>query len=111
MNAIKRVYPDSWTLLCLWHVLHAFRSRFVTNQFEALWARIKSWVRTEDSEEFDRTWAEIKTDPTVPQSFIDYLDTEWMSKSDMWSLSKWTEHTLLEEGNTNMLIEIGRAHV
>jgi hypothetical protein len=70
-----------------------------------LWARVKSWVRTEDSDEFKRTWAKIKNDPTVPQSFVDYLAADWMEKDNMWSLSKQTEHSLLEEGNTNMLIK------
>jgi MULE transposase domain len=106
INTIMRVYPDSQTLLCLWHVLCAFRSHFVTDQFQALWARVKSWVRTEDSDEFDWIWAEISADPTIPQSFMDYLDKDWMAKDHMWSLSKWTEHSLLEEGNTNMLIEV-----
>ena len=105
INTIKNVYSDSQILLCLWHVLCTFRSHFVTKQFQALWAKIKYWVKTEDTEEFDRIWAEIKSDPTVPQSFIDYLDSEWMNKDIMWSLSKRTERSLLEEGNTNMLIE------
>jgi hypothetical protein len=105
MNTIRKVYPKSWTLLCLWHVLRTFQSHIVTEQFQALWARVKSWVRTEDSDEFNRTWAKIKNDPTVPQSFVDYLAADWMEKDDMWSLSKRTEHSLLEEGNTNMLIE------
>jgi hypothetical protein len=106
IKAIERVYPDSQTLLCLWHVLHTFRSHFVTEEFQALWTRVKSWVRTEDSDEFDRIWAEISTDPTIPQTFVKYLDTDWMPKKNMWSLSKWTEHSLLEEGNTNMLIKV-----
>jgi hypothetical protein len=75
-------------------------------QFQALWARVKSWVTTEDSDEFDWIWAEISADPTVSQSFMDYLDKDWMAKDHMWSLSKQTEHSLLEEGNTNMLMEV-----
>ena len=58
-----------------------------------------------NSNEFDRIWAEIRTDPTVPCSFVQYLTTNWMPKEKMWSLSKQTEHSLLEEGNTNMLIK------
>ena len=50
INAIENVYPDSQTLLCLWHVLCALRSHFVTEQFQALWAKIKYWVKTEDTE-------------------------------------------------------------
>jgi hypothetical protein len=106
MNAIRKVYPKSQTLLCLWHVLCAFRSHIVTEQFQALWARVKSWVRTEDSDEFNRTWAKIKNNPTVPQSFVDYLAADWIEKDNMWLLSKRTEHSLLEEENTNMLIKV-----
>jgi hypothetical protein len=105
IKVIERVYPDSQTLLCLWHVLRAFRSHFVTEEFQALWTKVKSWVRTEDSDEFDRIWAEMSTNPTVPRSFVKYLATDWMPKEHMWSLSKRTERSLLEEGNTNMLIE------
>ena len=50
INVIENVYPDSRTLLCLWHVLCALRSCFVTEQFQALWAKIKYWVKTEDTE-------------------------------------------------------------
>ena len=83
MNMIKRVYLGSQTLLCLWHVLHAFRSHFITEEFQALWTKVKSWVRTEDSDEFDRIWAKMRTDPTVPHSFVQYLATDWMPKEHM----------------------------
>jgi hypothetical protein len=33
MNTIRKVYPESRTLLCLWHVLRAFQSHIVTEQF------------------------------------------------------------------------------
>jgi MULE transposase domain len=105
INVIMRVYPNSQTLLCLWHVLCMFRLHFVMDQFQALWARVKSWVRTENSDKFDQIWAEISADPTILQSFMDYLDKDWMAKDHIWSLSKQTECSLLEEGNTNMLIE------
>jgi hypothetical protein len=34
------------------------------------------------------------------------LTTEWKPKSHMWFLSNQTKHTLLEESDTNMLIEV-----
>jgi transposase-like protein len=105
IKAIKAVYPDSQIFLCIWHVLRAIRSHFVPEKFQSLWAKVKSLVKTEDSDEFDRIWTEISTDPSVPQSFMEYLTTEWKPKSHMWSLSNRTERTLLEESDTNMLIE------
>ena len=105
MKAIEAVYPDSQILLCIWHVLRAFRSHFITENFQALWAKVKAWVKTKDSHEFDRFWVEISTDPSVPQTFREYLNTAWMPKSKMWSLSNRTEHTLIKESDTNMLIE------
>ena len=105
IKAIKAVYPDSQIFLCIWHVLWAIRSHFVPEKFQSLWAKVKSLVKTEDSDEFDRIWTEISTNPSVSQSFMEYLTTEWKPKSHMWSLSNRTERTLLEESDTNMLIE------
>jgi MULE transposase domain len=34
LNALKKVYPDSQILLCIWHVLCAFQSHFVAEQFQ-----------------------------------------------------------------------------
>jgi hypothetical protein len=73
IKAIKAVYPDSQIFLCIWHVLRAIRSHFVPEKFQSLWAKVKSLVKTEDSNEFDRIWTEISTDPSVPQSFMEYL--------------------------------------
>jgi MULE transposase domain len=105
IKAIKAVYPDSQIFLCIWHVLQAIRSHFVPEKFQSLWAKVKSLVKTEDSDEFDRIWTEISTNPSVPQSFMEYLTTKWKPKSHMWSLSNQTKRTLLEESDTNMLIE------
>jgi hypothetical protein len=105
MKALEVVYPDSRVFLCIWHVLRALRSHFVPEEFHELWTKVKSMVKTEDSNEFKRIWAEITKDPSVPKSFVDYLKTDWEPKSDMWALSNRTDRTLLEEGDTNMLIE------
>ena len=106
IKAIKAVYPNSQIFLCIWHVLWAIRSHFVPEKFQSLWAKVKPLVKTEDSDEFDTIWTEISTDPSVSQSFMEYLTTEWKPKSHMWFLSNQTKHTLLEESDTNMLIEV-----
>src|SRR6266850_799550 len=106
IKGIKAIYPNSQIFLCIWHVLCTIRSHFIPKKFQSLWAKVKSLVKTEDSHEFDRIWTEISTNSSVPQSFMDYLNTEWRPKSHMWSLSNQTECTLLEESDTNMLIEV-----
>src|SRR5580693_9816928 len=105
LNALKKVYPDSQILLCIWHVLHTFQSHFVAERFQALWAKVKSWVKTKDSDEFDKIWTEIASDQSVPQSLIDYFNKDWIPHKHMWSLSYRNERSILEEGDTNMLIE------
>src|SRR6267142_48550 len=73
LNALKKVYLSSQILLCIWHVLCTFWSHFVTERFQALWATVKSWVKTKDSDKFNRIWTKIMTDPSVPQSLINYF--------------------------------------
>jgi MULE transposase domain len=76
IKALEAVYPDSQIFLCIWHVLHAMRSHFVPEKFQSLWAKVKSLVKTEDSHEFERIWTEVLTNPSVPQSFMEYLNTK-----------------------------------
>jgi hypothetical protein len=46
MNVIKAVYSESTLLLCWWHVLHAMRTHFRTEEFPKLWECVREWVRT-----------------------------------------------------------------
>ena len=64
--ALETVYPHSRIFLCRWHVLRAIRSHFVTNQFQALWEKIKRWVITDDLAMFFNIWDEISSDPSTP---------------------------------------------
>ena len=103
--ALEVVYPRSRVFLCMWHVLRAIRTHFVTSQFQALWDKIKCWVITEDPAVFLNLWDEISTDPSAPQSVVDYLQTEWVPVLHMWSGTARRDRSILEEGNTNMLVE------
>ena len=105
IKALGMVYPESWILLCLWHVLRVFRAHFITDKFKSLWDKVKKWVKTEDHAAFKAIWKEISTDPKVPKSFVEYLEANWMSNSDMWTVSTRSERSILEEGDTNMLIK------
>jgi hypothetical protein len=56
IKALKAVQPNSQ---CIWHVLHTIRAHFVLVQFQALWAKVRSLVRTKNSNKFDRIWTII----------------------------------------------------
>lgn len=104
--ALQIVYPESRLFLCTWHVLRAMRSHFVTSQFPGLWEKVKALVDEEDLAKFFKIWDEISRDPSIPQSVVEYLDTEWLQVSHMWSKVARRNRSIFEEGNTNMLIEV-----
>ena len=85
MNAVKAVYPETTLLLCWWHVLHAMWMHFHIEEFLDLWECIQELVKTSDQLKFDSVWEWIQTDPSVPQSFVDYLKTNWMSIVPLWA--------------------------
>ena len=85
MNAIKAVYSESTLLLCWWHVLRAMRTHFRTEEFPKLWERVREWVKTPDQSKFDSWWEEMQADPAAPQSFIDYLKSNWMPITSLWA--------------------------
>jgi transposase-like protein len=105
INALREAYPHSQIWLCIWHVLRAMRAHFSTDQFQILWERVKALVKTEDMGEFSAIWEEIQADPSVPQSFIDYMKTNWMPYYHMWSKVVRKNRPIHLEGDTNMLIE------
>ena len=85
MNAISAVYLETKMLLCWWHVLSAIQKHFRTEEFLDLWEKIRAWVKTSDQIEFDSLWQEMQTNPSVPQSLVDYLKVNWMSVVSLWS--------------------------
>ena len=105
IDALQSVYLRSQIYLCTWHMLRAMRSHFVITEFPALWDKMKKWVTTDDLGIFLRLWDEISTDPSVPQSIIDYLTERWIPVVFMWSKTVRKGRSIYEEGDTNMLIE------
>ena len=103
--ALESAYLQSQIFLCMWHVLRAIQTHFITTQFQALWDKIKAWVNTEDVAGFLKIWDEISSDPSVPQSVMKYLATEWLQVLHMWSKVARKNRSIYEEGNTNMLIK------
>ena len=102
--AIEAVYPETKTLLCLWHVLRAIRSHFVTEKFPVLWSKVKALVNTKDLAEFFNLHDYIFTDPSVPSSVVQYM-TKWMKVPHMWSKVVRKKRSIYHEGDTNMLLE------
>ena len=105
IDALKEVYPLSQVWLCIWHVLHAMRSHFLTTEFQSLWEWVKSLVKTEDLATFYNLWDDISTDPSVPQTFVQYVSTSWIPVSHMWSKVVQKNRPIHLEGDMNMLIE------
>jgi hypothetical protein len=106
LTAIQETYPHSQLFLCTWHVVRAMRHHFVTDAFKPLWAKIQIWVKTSNPAEFSRIWEEISSDPLVPPSVIQYMKTEWIPVTEMWSRVSRQNRHIFEEGDTNMLIEV-----
>lgn len=105
MNAISAVYLESKMFLCWWHVLSAIWKHFRMEEFPNLWENICVWVKTSDQAQFDSLWQEMQTDPSVPQSLVDYLKVNWMSVVSLWSGTYRKNWSIFQEGDTNMLIE------
>ena len=105
MNVILAMYPSSTVLLCWWHVLCAIWSHFCMEAFLALWQRICTWVKTSDQAQFDLVWQEMQTNPSVPQSLVDYLQVNWMGIVPLWSGIHRKNQTIFQESDTNMLLE------
>ena len=105
VNAIRKVYPMCHIVYCWWHVLCAIRCHFVVTEFQDLWTLIQKWVHTADRYKFDVWWEDIQNYQSVPQSLAKYLAQEWIPVKEMWATVFHQNHTIFEEGDTNMLLE------
>ena len=56
--------------------------------------------------DFLNLWDEISTDPSVPQSFMQYLAKEWLQSPHMWARVARKNQSIFEKRETNMLIEV-----
>ena len=105
ITALKVVYPQSQVILCTWHVLHVIQSHFWSNHSPDLWALVKKLVQTSDLAKFNKVLDKIITDPTFPQSFVEYFATQWFPMVHIWSGIDRRSWSICEESNTNMLLE------
>ncbi len=107
INAIEHIYPESTVRWCKWHVLHAWRQHFCIPQFPALWDLLQKWIRASTHPDFDSIWQLILNLDAheCPPSVIAYLKEYWISFKHYWSAVYRQERTILEECDTNMLVE------
>jgi hypothetical protein len=106
-NAIRTTFPECQCIFyCWWHMLQAIRTHFNTKEFEDLWALIQDWVHMVDNDEFKASWTQIQGDTKVPKSMAEYIAWEWLSHKEMWSATLRKNHTIFEEGDTNLLLEV-----
>jgi hypothetical protein len=83
-----------------------FQSITIVPTFPDLWAKVKAFVNTLESGVFAKLWVKISNDPSVPQSFVQYMRSEWLPEVKMWSLVMQKNCSILEEGDTNMLLKV-----
>jgi hypothetical protein len=80
-------------------------SHFTTSEFPALWEKINAWVNTDDIAKFYQLWEMISSDPSIPQSVMQYLTIEWLKVPHLWSKVARKGWNIFKKGDTNMLIE------
>jgi hypothetical protein len=109
LKAIVRVYHESQILFCWWHVLHAWQQHFIPEHYPELWELLRQWIRVTGQNEFDLIWKKIQI--LAPASFREYLATYYLGGNGQWSDPKYWSgihrvgRNILEEGDTNMLVE------
>ena len=105
VKAICATYPICRVLYCWWHVLRAIWTCFHIEEFPKLWDLIQDWVYTTKDMEFDAWWEQMQLDTKNTTTVIGYLAWEWVLCKNMWLAIFRQNHTIFEEGNTNMLLE------
>ena len=48
----------------------------------------------------------FREDTDVPKSVAEYIGREWLPHKEMWSAMSHQNHTIFEEDDTNMLLEL-----
>ena len=110
INAVHRVYWEATVLFCWWHVLHAWQQHFHIPDHLELWEQLKSWICIKDRTEFTSAWQEISrrtVEEFADSTFHDYLCSTWGAEDivKMWSAVFRIDCSILEDCDTNMLIE------
>ena len=103
IKAIRNRHPESQVFLCWWHVLHAWQQHIVISHYPELWNLLKGWIHLTDEAEFNECWTKIQA--LAPASFIEYIQTYWLTVWPMWSAQERQDQTIFEFSETNMFVE------
>jgi hypothetical protein len=101
-NSIKRVYPETDTMLCTWHVNNYvatsckkhFQTNDAYNEFFAAWRTV---YQAQTIGEFERCWDKLCTDYSTGRLYkaIEYLRKEWIKPGQKERLvAAWTSEYL-----------------
>ena len=106
ISAIRNVFPESFNLLCWWHVIKAQKIKLLqgsskTTDPEAFENRLMHLLKS--SEDFESDFAAVCKEATP--EFKDYLDVHWFGKRKMWAFSFRKDIPMYRRTNTNMMIE------
>ena len=103
-NAVEEVFPNTPTLLCIWHVNQCVLAKCKSvvgeeNQkaFNAAW---RSIIQAPTIEQFDKQWLEFETQYLVPQTqqCVIYLQNEWLRPGQKERLVKAQTNQYLHFG-------------
>ncbi|KAF5190520.1 Transposase [Thalictrum thalictroides] len=100
-NASEEVFPNTPTLLCIWHVNQCIlaKCKNIVGQedwksFEAAWRTV---MQAQTIEQFDRRWLQFQTQYSNPktQQCVIYLQNEWLKPGQRERLVEaWTNQYL-----------------
>ncbi|KAL4590600.1 hypothetical protein LXL04_003537 [Taraxacum kok-saghyz] len=97
MNAIKKVFPNTTNLLCIWHieknVLAHCKKHFDAEGFDNFMA---SWINVAYSTTttmFEYNWAEFELSYQAKKVALEYIKKTWLPWKEMF-VSAWTDNYL-----------------
>ena len=116
MNALKKVWPKSIHLLCVWHVMNAVwrwlwqgSHKIEKQDRPALLKLFRNLVYTRTQDEFDVELENLLKDETCSKypNYIRHLEKNYISRKEKWSLFyRYSEELPTHNCNTNNYVEI-----
>lgn len=116
INALKKVWPRSTFLLCVWHVLNAVwrwlwlaDHKVNKNDRPYLLIKFRSLVYAQTSQQYQDIKADILCDDIFHKypNFIKHLEKSYFNRREVWSISVRNEEKLpTHSTNTSNYVEI-----
>jgi hypothetical protein len=100
-NTSEEVFPDTPTLLYIWHVnqyvLAKYKSIVGDEDWSAFGAAWRTVIQARTIEQFDEHWLQFQTQYSTPktQQYVTYLQNEWLKPGQRERLVEaWTSQHL-----------------